>query len=568
MNSQKSFDFELVGLAKLLSSYTLKIPHHQRDYSWTLQEVDRLLDDLAVAKDKHHDYFLGTIVTTLAERNEPLEVVDGQQRLTTTYMILASIRDYLIKIEGRKNFKDKLAINTINNLDNAILNTPSRKSGKIPRLTLNVVDAEFFRNLTTRSVDTKKLNPTNDSHDLLLDANLSIRKWIVEVVSTVKPKDISNILESWVSYLESDAQVVLLKASDGTKAFRMFETLNDRGLKTTQADLVKNYLFGESGDKLQEAQFCWSTMLDNLHDFDEKDRSVTFLRHLLIATRQFVRADDVYEVIQNTIRKSESITFLTNLKTYSSIYVSTFQPNSEYWNDYPTKAKKALIEFNRFNLKPLRPLVFSLAERFDKDKFSDAIEFLANLSVRLVVASQTRSGANEQAFASASLKVFNKEITTLGELKKSLASVTPTDSEFEAAFSKAKSSKQDFSRYYLRVLESTTMGDPEPHFLMNDDESQITLEHILPKNPKNGDWTSLLDEDIRRYKTRIGNLCLLQKSANSAIGNRCFEDKKATYKASDYKLTKMLSNESHWGPEEIDNRQAHLAKLAIRAWKI
>ena len=72
---------------------------------------------------------------------------------------------------------------------------------------------------------------------------------------------------------------------------------------------------------------------------------------------------------------------------------------------------------------------------------------------------------------------------------------------------------------------------------------------------QHGDWTY---EDIRRYKTM--NLCLL---SNSAIGNRCFEDKKATYKASDYKLTKMLSNESHWGPEEIDNRQAHLAKLAI-----
>lgn len=560
MSADKGFDFESVGLAQVLSNNTLRIPPHQRDFAWTEDQVNRLLTDLAAAKDKRLDYFLGTIVTIKGGRTDPLEVVDGQQRLTTTYLILAAIRDYLIEIDRGKNIVD--------NLDNALLNVPDRQKGKIPRLALNTDDAEFFRSLTATSVDLGQLRPVRDSHDLLLDAAKIMRRWVRKVVATLDTNDIPDALDAWIDYIETEAQVVLLKASNGARAFKMFETLNDRGLRTSQADLVKSYLFGESGEKLHEAQVCWSAMLDNLHEInDDDDRSLTFLRHLLIATRQFVRADDVYEIIQNRVRgQSDSVTFANELRRHSSAYIATYQTDSDFWSGYPSKVRKALASFNRFNLKPIRPLVFSVVERFEKREVGPAIEYLANLSVRLVLASQTRTGSNEHAFAAAALGVFSKEIENTSQLKNALAKVNISDTEFEDVFSKAKASNASLARYYLRALEAVLANDPEPHFVANDDEAQVTLEHVFPRNPKEGTWANFVDEDRRRYKTRIGNLCLLQKSKNSDMRNDSFADKKDALEQCQYKLTETIASEDDWSPEHIDVRQSQMAKLAVKAW--
>src|SRR3546814_8365981 len=76
------------------------------------------------------------------------------------------------------------------------------------------------------------------------------------------------------SDLELRASVILLKAPDSAHAFRMFETLNDRGQKTSQADLVKNYLFEQAGERVVEAQAKWSSMLNTLEEIDDDDRHV------------------------------------------------------------------------------------------------------------------------------------------------------------------------------------------------------------------------------------------------------------------------------------------------------
>ena len=559
--TDKSFEFDSIGLAQVLSNNTLKISTHQRDYAWTQEEVSRLLTDLAAAKEKRSDYFLGTIAGIQGSKSDSLEVVDGQQRLTTTYLMLSAIRDHLIEIDRGDNI--------INNLDNALLNVPDRKKGNIPRLTLNTDDAEFFRGLTARSADLSVLAPTRDSHDLLLDASKTIKKWVRRVTATLDTNDVADALDGWISYIESNAQVVLLKASNGARAFKMFETLNDRGLRTSQADLVKSYLFGESEEQLQQSQVCWSNMLNNLHELDEDDRSLTFLRHLLIATRQFVRADDVYEVIQNRIHgQSDSLTFANELRRYSTTYVATFRLDSDYWSNHPTKTKKALNAFNRFNLKPMRPLVFAIAERFDTSEFGAAMEYLANLSVRLVLASQTRTGSNEQAFAATALKVFAKEIENTSQIKAALATAAVTDSDFEEIFSKAKTSNASLGRYYLRALEVALAQEPEPHFIVNEDETEVTLEHVFPKNPKDGTWENFKEEDRRKYKNHIGNLWLLQKSQNSNLDNSSFEAKKVALAACQYKLTETMASEDDWGPDNVDVRQAKLAKLAVKTWPL
>ncbi|MDC7694816.1 DUF262 domain-containing HNH endonuclease family protein [Asticcacaulis sp. DXS10W] len=561
MADDKGFEFESVGLASVLAGNVLQIPPHQRDYAWTADKVQQLFSDLATAKDSNLDYFLGTIVTIKKGDQKPLDVVDGQQRLTTTYLMICAIRDYLVKIDRGND--------AVRNIEGTILNTIDRRTGDRPRLTLNTDDREFFRALTKKSVNLNELKPTRDSHDLLLEAAKLAAKWVTKVTAITDINSVPDVLNRWLDYLEQDAQVVLLKASNGARAFKMFETLNDRGLRTSQADLVKSYLFGEAGEHLDEAQVCWSTMLENLQEIEDDEKSLTFLRHLVIATKKFVRADEIYQVIQDSVRgQSASITFLNEIKRHSATYVATFRPHSDHWSTYPPAVRRALEAFNFFDLKPMRPLIFAVAERFPPQEAVSAISFMLSLSVRLVIAAQTRTGSNEQAFASAALKVFAREIETSNALKSALSKVVISDAEFEQEFSTAKVSNAKLARYYLRTLEASSAGEAEPQFVVNWDETAITLEHVFPKSPSDNEWLDFREDNRRLYKTRLGNLCLLQMTTNSTMPNDSYAAKRPFLKQSGYKLTQSIAQNEKWSPDEIEARQREMAKLAVKAWPI
>jgi hypothetical protein len=96
----------------------------------------------------------------------------------------------------------------------------------------------------------------------------------------------------------------------------------------------------------------------------------------------------------------------------------------------------------------------------------------------------------------------------------------------------------------------------------------LTLEHVLPTNPKDGVWNQLTVEEQEEYVNRLGNLALLQKKPNSDLGNESFAVKRSVRAAEDLVLTKEIGKRSEWGKKEIEGRQAELAKLAVKAWPL
>ncbi len=131
-----TFEYTQLGLADILKQNRLVVPRNQRDYAWTAKEVKTLLEDLGRSiNEGHDDYFLGTIVTIKGD-NEVLEVVDGQQRLATTAIVLAEIRDYLkSRNRVRADFIESEFLTSID----------WDSEERVPRLRLNVDDNEYFR---------------------------------------------------------------------------------------------------------------------------------------------------------------------------------------------------------------------------------------------------------------------------------------------------------------------------------------------------------------------------------------------------------------------------------------
>jgi uncharacterized protein DUF262/uncharacterized protein DUF1524 len=551
--------FEELGIASVLKRYRLQVPPNQREYSWTEKEVSKLFQDLtwAVSDEQSGFYFLGTIVT-IPNSNDVLEVVDGQQRLATTAILLCEMRQYL-------KDREVLIAESINPF---LTDIDREKRERVAKLTLNLDDNEFFRAVISAEKDADRPAPSHQSHNLIEDAFAHARKHIKKVVAGYDSRTHGDVLNRWIEFLEHNAQIILLKVPTAANAYKMFETLNDRGLKTSQADLVKNYLFGQSGRRLAEAQQHWARMRSILETLDEEEITVTFLRQSMIAIRGHLREDQVFEAVQDKAKGPQTaIQFLSSLEALASSYVAMFNPDHEKWNPYPDSIRRAIRTLNLLNIRSMRPLRLAVADRFSKKEAAEAFRLFISWGVRLIIASSTSRGAVEEPLAAAAHSVYVGDICEAAALKKDLAKIIPPDEEFKRAFETATVSKAAFARYYLRSLEMAAKNEAMPWFIPNDDQQTINLEHVLPEVPS-GNWPLFDDESTKMYVRRIGNLALLLAKSNSDLKSFGFEAKKKVYKETPYVLTAQIAGLRQWGPKEITERQKVLADLALKTWPL
>ena len=551
-----TFGFSQLGLASILGQNQLTVPPNQRDYSWTVREVKTLFQDFARSiADDDANYFLGTIVT-IPRKDGRLEVVDGQQRLATTAIMLAEIRNYL-------KDRDPMIAESI---DGEILNVIDRDSrARVPRLRLNLDDNDYFR---VRLINEDPApSPSKPSHELIDQAFCEAQRQVKSIVSGFDEKDHGDTLNRWINFMQQRARAVLLQVPNDADAYRMFETLNDRGLRTSQSDLVKNYLFGRAGDRIGEVQQRWSLMRGALETIEDEDITIRFLRHSLILIDGFVREHQLYEAVQRLAKAAQPVvTFTGQLESLANSYVAIYNADHEKWNRSDA-ARKAVDVLNLFDIKPLRPLVLAIAERFNEKEAEKAAKFCVSFGVRLMIASSTRTGSVEEGIAEAAHEIYIQSITTADNLKKQLRNLTPADGAFSAAFEAATVSNRKLARYYLRSMELSVGSDQQPWHIPNDDRRQINLEHVLPEKPE-GNWPQFSDDEVRLCYKRIGNLCLLRASDNSLAKSARFRMKKPVYVNSAYELTKQIATATDWTIGEITARQRKLAQIAVKTWAI
>jgi hypothetical protein len=555
-DAETEIGFAQLGLGNVLKQDQLAVPPNQRDYAWTNKEVTTLFQDLALAIVDEPSYFLGTIVT-IPRTSGILEVVDGQQRLATTAIFLSAIRDYL-------HDRDPILSESIDNEFLTGIDRAARE--RVPKLRLNLDDNDYFRARLTGGATMPEA--TKPSHRLLDAAFAEAKAQVKRLVAGHADKDHGDILNRWISFIEGKALVVRLRVANDANAYRMFETLNDRGLRTSQADLVKNYLFGRAGDRLPEVQQRWAFMRGALETMEDDDITIIFLRHALTAIQGFVRETQVYETVQSHARAAQPVvTFVNDLEALANTYVAIYNPEHEKWNSYSDTTRKAVEVLNQFDIRPMRALMLSIAQRMDEKEAERSFLFCVSFGVRLMIASGTRTGSVEERLAEAAHKVFIAEIEETAGLKTYLASITPSDAQFRAAFEAATVSNRKLARYYLRSLEMQAKGEAEPWHIPNDDRSAINLEHVLPEKTEEN-WPQFSNDEVKLYYRRIGNLCLLRASENSNLRSEGFDIKKPVYATCPYILTQQLAQASDWTKVDIIDRQKTLADLALEAWAI
>ena len=554
---------ETIGAILRNKQRRLRVPINQRSYSWKPEHINELYSDWQTARaDGKDEYFMGSIVVVNAD--EGTLVFDGQQRLATSAILIAAIRDWFYRAGDTK---------TATVIENDHLVSIDRKThDEASHFTLNLEDRDYFLKRIIRNPDdaerkAAKAKPQQESHKRLDAAAAAAASFVTGIVANFPESEKGKQLHRWLDFIDDGARVVWVEVADETTAFMIFETMNDRGLRLSAADLLKNYLYGMSGDKKEEVVQKWQAMSGILESVeDDEGQIVEYIRYYWITRQGPTRTRDLYEQIKASVNNNTKIiTFAADLEAKAHDYAAILNGSHEAWARFPSELRRGIETLRLLGVSQVRPLLLAASGKFTTQEFAKLILACTCWSVRCLIAG-VPSGTLEGYYGRNALKITQGKITTTSELAKDMMQVVPDDARFRAAVATANVANAQLARYYLRALQLQEDGEKEPQYIPNDGQA-VTLEHILPSKPGKG-WEYIKPEDAKALCNRLGNQALLLGSVNSKIGNTSYAEKKAALTESKFSLTTGAAVHDKWDVDQITKRQDKLADLAVLAWPL
>lgn len=557
---------DVSGIGAYLSDHRLAVPEYQRSYSWGIAEGetkarDEVLDlweDLSRAiQASDNEYFLGAVVTI---RNElRLELIDGQQRLATVSLLYAAMRDV---------FRSRADDERAHEIEAKFLGEPSFGSREQTQfLTLNAEDNEVFRQLTVVRAGARTVTPTRASHRRLKYTFDFFTKRFTDMTADLGPDEWSPPLVAWYEFVRTKAFILEISVPNESRGFVIFETLNDRGLNLSTADLLKNHLFGTAGPRLSEVRSQWLLAVAPFEEDDAASNLDTFLRHFWASRQGVVRVKGLFNDMKRVVDSPQSaVEFAEELAQASRLWAAMFDVSSEVWRGYDAGAIAALDILMKLNVEQCRPLLLAALRRLPRSDVQRLLKLVVNWSVRWLIVGGGSAGTTESLYAETAKKVTAGSIRDVGTIVAAFDPRVPNDTVFQSTFETCLVRNKWQARYYLRTLERAHDGVADPEFVPNLDVTAVNLEHVLPQRPDPGWFTAFTHDQADAMVYRLGNLCLLRSRLNSAIANAVFNVKQPHLAGSQYALTREVGSEPQWTAAEIARRQARLATLAPQAW--
>lgn len=538
-----------------------QVPIFQRDYSWGRDDWEELWQDIEdIPQDKTH--YLGFLVLQpISAPDESYWLIDGQQRLTTL-SILALAVTALLQQWAKANIE--AADNTIRLekiTERYLGNFSTSKLSISPKLTLNRNNDDYYKSWLLKLRSPIALTKLKPSQRLLQNAfNYYFDQLSEKFKDNPSGAELAIFLEKIVGNGIVFTQIIVDNDLD---AFKVFETLNARGVKLSSADLLKNYLFKlihHLGDlDLEEADRRWQNINNNIKVNDLS----SFIRHYWNSQYHLARQTSLFKSIQREINTpAQAFELLHQLENISTYYTAFIHPHDELWNK---EEKAALKLIALINVTSCYSLMIAALTSLPRTEYKILLRELAVIVFRYQVCDLNPSEA-ERLFSQVANDITHKKVLTAKAATLALKSIYVADNYFEQAFSTVAINtkrKKDLVKYILVHLENhIARQDFQP------EEGLATIEHILPENP--GDvWLDDFPLDIQDdYIFRLGNYSLLEASINKKLDhNMPFTRKWVDYKKSRYQLSHSYCDYEKFDPKVIALRQGKMAKVAKGIWK-
>lgn len=526
------------------------VPLFQRRYSWDKKHWTVLWQDLCELYNSTtaSDHFLGSIVTVAGtgppESVTPYTLIDGQQRLTTLCILLAALRD--TARESCVELSERL---------HGLYLTNHYVRG-MDRL--KVLPTQADREAFLRLIDSTDTTP--DSR--ITQAYRFFLKSITAGIDNGTPID----LERFESSILNQVSLVSISLGQEDNPYRIFESLNYKGLRLSQSDLLRNYFFMRLPVSTHEDlyQHVWRPMEDSLGKAMDE-----FIRDFLVRDGEFVRDSDVYQVWKlslDDLPAEQVQEKMGVLGKFSEFYSLLLTPNRESDGE----VAKALTRLNRWGGTTVYPFLLNLYEAISQQKLSKSgLSRILNMIESFLV---------RRAFANVPTNALNRIFIRLyaqlppgddlvDATRAALSSPGlrwPTDNDFMRHipfYPLYRDSRPEQRKLILQALEES-FEHKEPVVL-----SPLTVEHIMPQ-ALTDDWRRLLgagaDDVHSLYLHTLGNLTL--SGYNSPLSNHAFERKSQILEGSHLELNREISEQNVWGEAQIVDRANRLAQRALSIW--
>lgn len=541
-----------------------QVPLYQRTYSWKSAQLERLWEDLAQLADDRAahraqvTHFLGSLVLAPTPEVGPAGVskylvVDGQQRLTTTTLLLAAIRDHRAATESPEH-RDRLN-------EQYLIN--KWKSGD-ERLKLLPTQADRPSYLACI-----ESGPHAGAADQIGETYRFFRARVAELDDPDDPHDIERIEEAVLSGLT----LVSVTTTRDDNAHRIFESLNNTGLRLTQGDLLRNYLFmrlPHRGPVVYQTQ--WLPLQERLTndelellfwlDAVQRDESVT-QRDTYRA--QVSRMDALVgeEAVEAEVERYNGL---------SALLVRILHPSTE---GNPV-VRERLARLKEWGTTTVYPLLLHLLDRrrqgaASDDEIARAMLYLESYLVRRVITNRATAGLNRVLLRAV------PEITERSPVDDALRTYLSSGRKFFATDEQVRVGALTTSFYFagrsnqrkliLAWLEETFASKERV------DPTQCSIEHVMPQTLTPA-WRSMLRDGLPDGESvndaydalvhTLGNLTLT--GYNSELGNKSFAAKRAAYAESAFRMNREIADNETWSRGEIERRAESLAARIIETW--
>jgi uncharacterized protein with ParB-like and HNH nuclease domain len=541
---------------------TFKVPIYQRDYSWDKDYCEDLWNViLEIPQDKTH--YLGYLVLQPeTDRSGTYWIIDGQQRISTLSILALSVTLLLRKwaeegIDSEDNTKREVEL-----YKRYIGNYSLSKLSTSPKLVLNRNNDDYYRTWLLKYRKPTAKNKLKPSQKLLQSAfDYFFAQLELKFNTNKSGAELSEFIEKTVGNGIIFTQIIVENDLD---AFKVFETLNARGVKLSTADLLKNYLFQLTSNlgelELSDAERHWQQITETIKAND----LTTFIRHYWNSKNPLERQTSLFKAIKREIiSPKDAFTLLLNLENTSNYYTAFDNPTDEIWDAKEEREYLKVIKL--LNVKTCYPLMLATLEKLDRKEFKGVLKELSVITFRYNISDLNPNEA-ERVFSKVANDISNNLYSTAKQISLALKQIYVSDENFEQAFSTATINtrrKKDLVKYILIKIENQLANTD-----YQAEESFASIEHILPENPGNV-WIDEFPLDIQfDYVYRLGNYTLLEEKVNNKLGNNLsFQDKKDSYLNSRYMISNAYCNYDKFTPNELSLRQNKIAKIAKTVWK-
>ena len=517
------------GLLQLLGNSLgcqFVIPVYQRNYTWAAErEVKQYFDD----------HFMGIIIyleKAIDFSSREFSIIDGQQRLTTTFLIIYAIKQLLVNCNDTEKVKQ---------LEGQYLTNPYHNDKIKYKLKPLVADDDVYRCIV------------EDRMDEITDKESNVLKNYQYISNRLNELLLQGYDANAILMALDKLYVVCVPISEEDNAQKIFESINATGVKLTSADLIRNYLLMDLQSDVQEKYYAdyWKKLEDNVST-DSKTLELFFRMYLAIKTYNLVPKNNVYREFVKWIEEHDTDIkdLFEDLVEYAKIF--NLLMNIDV-NKIDKKLKDAIGDFRKVNSDMPMAIVMEFYQIHRKGLISTDVFVSLICAINTYMIRRSLCDMNSQNISKLFptvlkkvlekcngdytdvLKYLNQEM--VGNMASTSGSYMPTDKQMMELLLNANVYKRPALRIVLDRLE------------------------LMPQTPTE-EWLEELDTDMETYLEnlhRLGNLTLAAKKDNSKMSNLMWGYKNEVLKETAHlKLNLELMKIDKWDMAKIDIRTKEL----------